>query len=238
MNKFLQNPTHYLVIVLLICILILILARLVNSPASFSLVELSPLAITTGVLVAIITYSFNQRRSASEDYLKNSIDLLSRAYDVLVSTKDDQNRPLNNRKNWLTSARLIKASENISHLITEESHISIWNETEEYWRGKFSDLINPQNKGFTKEYYAESAQHMLSWGGHDREPLSIKSLAVLYRFAQWNPEREDSIKGVLGFTRSEIDHMLLAGPQELGELLDETYQINTGKKPFDSTLIK
>jgi len=238
MNQYLQNLV-YLVIVLLIFILIFIAARLVYSPALFSLDDLGPLAVIAGVLVAIFTFIFNQMRSASEEYLENSIALLSKAYDVLVSTKDDQGRPLNRRINWLTSARLIKAAQNISSLITEKSHVHIWEENQEYWRGRFSDAINPDRNSFPQEYYAEYAQDFMVWGSSERQdPLSEKSLAMLYRFVRWNDKREDPLADVPNFSDYEIEYMSAFGPRNLGNLFRELRQLQSGKKKVDDSLIR
>lgn len=102
--------------------------RLNCSPASFSPAEITPWIVVAGVLAALITLSINQLREASEEYLENATDLLSKAYAILETSKDDQGRPKNSRLNWLTSARLIRTAESIADLVTVESHRRIWRE--------------------------------------------------------------------------------------------------------------
>lgn len=194
--------------------------RLCQSASGYSPTEVGPFLVATGVLLALVTLILSRRRDASEDYLKSATDLLAKAYDIL-DKKDDDGRPKSHRINWLTSARLIKTAERISKSITEEPHQKIWSEQKEYWRGRFHDLIWPDIDGFPKEYYAEKTEHLIAYGSKDREPLSLRSLAVLYRFIRWPDGVEDPLKEEQPFSDEEREKMLAFGPRGLGQLLDE-----------------
>jgi hypothetical protein len=193
--------------------------RLSCNPSSFSTAEVTPWIVAAGVLVALVTLLINQLRAASEEYLKSAIELLSKAYEILDASKDDQGRPKNSRLNWLTSARLIRAAENIAALVTEKSHRRIWREQKEYWRGRLRDLIKPEKNDFPMEYYA--ASH----GDENRAPLSQQSLAVLYRFVEWPGDMEDPLRNEKLFTKEEIDNMVRFGPKGLGKRLEEVEAI-------------
>lgn len=241
MNKYTQNFI-YLLIPASFYVLIFMSIRLINNPSSWSTSEITPFIIGVGVLVACLALAFNhqsfilnQQRSASEDYLKNSIDLLSKAYETLSSTKDDDDRPLSSRINWLTAARLVNSAKNVSSKITERSHKLIWVENKEYWRGRFSDLINPGNKGFPKNYYASDTQDMIiqTERSKNQDPLSLKSIVFLYRFAEWDKQREGSLNNYKNYSNEEIEHMITFGPKGLGELLKEYNELMSRAKDFD-----
>ena len=219
-----------LLIVDLVLLTAWIAARLYCNPASFSPIEISPFIVTAGVLAALITLSTNQLREESEEYLENATDLLSKAYKILESSRDDHGRPKNSRLNWLTAARLIRTAESIGDLLTLDSHRRILREQKEYWRGRIRDLISPTHDGFPREYYAENAEKMMVYGDDDQEPLSERSLVVLYRFVKWPEGLEDPLKNDGSFTDEEIEHMAHFGPKQLGRLLQEVRQIRSNKE--------
>jgi len=224
--KWLFRISASLLVIDLILLTAWIAVRLICNPAAFSPLEVSPWIVAAGVLAALITLSINQLRVASEEYLENASDLLSKAYEMLAATKDAQGRPKNSRINWLTSARLIRTAESIAGFVTVESHRRIWREQKEYWRGRLRDLISPSFEGFPEEYYASSPKAMLVYGDEDQEPLSERSLSVLYRFVQWQEGTEDPLKNDSSFSDGEIKQMVLFGPKGLGRLLEKVRQIH------------
>ena len=202
--------------------------RLFEGPSLFTVAEVTPPLIAGGVLVALLTLLFNRQRNQSEDYLGHAQDLLEKAYSRLA-VLDDKGRPQNKRLNWLTAARLIKSAQAIANKIEEPSHREIWKEQLNYWRGKFYDLIFPNMEGFPPDYYAEKPEHMFVHGGDDRDPLSLTSLTVLYRFIRWPEGQEDPIQGEPAFTEKETGRMLGFGPQGLGKLLQQVDNIEKAK---------
>ena len=194
--------------------------RLCTNAVTVSPAEISPFIVALGVLVALFTLLLNRRREASEDYLETATDLIEKAYAVL-NNLDENGRPKNSRISWLTAARLIRKSQEIANLISESSHRGIWREKQEYWRGRFHDLIFPSTEGFPSEYYAEKPEHMWGWSDDDREPLSLKSLVVLHHFIKWPEGIEDPLGDESTFTREEIEEMMSFGPRGLGNLLEK-----------------
>lgn len=178
---------------------------------------------------------------ASKSYLENAILLLERSYEVL-SDLDLNGFPKNKRMNWLASARFLRASEKMKELITEEHHRNIYKEHLEYWRAKLHDLILPDQlggDGFPSTYFAEKPEHMFVYGLKDQKPLSLKSLATLYRFVMPR-EFEDRLTEVQKFTAEEIEKMCMFGPRGLGHLLEAVEQIKEkrikdkeGDRPID-----
>jgi len=167
---------------------------------------------------------------ASNSYLENAILLLERSYEVLADL-DANGFPKNKRMNWLASARFLKASEKMQGLITEEHHKAIYKEHLEFWRAKLHDLILPDQlggDGFPSTYFAEMPEHMFVYGLKDQKPLSIKSLATLYRFVT-PKEFEDRLAEVKSFTAEEIEKMCMFGPRGLGHLLEAVEEIKVKK---------
>jgi len=204
--------------------------ELVCASGSFSISDLGPLVVGAGVLVALLSLGLTMRRNRSEDYLESAGDLLEKAYETLADL-DEEGRPKNSRRNWLTAARLIRISERIGNQITDESHKTIYRERTQYWRGRIHDLIFPSVEGYPKEYYAEKPEHMYAWIDKERAPLSERSLGVLYRFIKWPEGIPDPIADEKHFSDEEIEKMRLFGPRGLGELLDAAKELRPKKKP-------
>jgi hypothetical protein len=202
--------------------------RLASDAATVSPAEIAPFFVAAGVLLALVSLLLNRRREASKDYLESASDLIEKAYEVL-NDRDDAGRPRNSRINWLTSARLLRKSEEIAKRMTDRSHLQIWKEKLEYWRGRFHDLIYPDAAGFPSSYYAEKPENLFAWSDDDREPLSLKSLAVLYRFVRWPEGHDDPLKSDAEFSDEEIHKMATFGPRGLGELLEDFQQLRKKK---------
>ncbi|MGO9378656.1 MAG: hypothetical protein ACLP29_08895 [Dissulfurispiraceae bacterium] len=198
--------------------------------------NIGPLFVGVAALVALLTLRINLDRNDSEDrkrnsqnYLKSATEFLEKAFETLADL-DDKQLPKNNRLNWLSAARLIKASEKMQTLITEDSHKIIYGEQKAYWRARFYDLLMPNNRdGFPEDYYAQEPAHMIMYidDGKVRPPLSEKSLAVLYRFIQWPEGSTDPLLGIPKFTSEEMGKMELLGPRSLASFLNKVEQLTS-----------
>ncbi len=62
---------------------------------------------------------------------------------------------------------------------------------------------------------------MIAYSGRVRDPLSEKSMAVLYRFIRWPAGLADPIGKEPVFTDDEIERMQAFGPRGLGSLMAE-----------------
>jgi hypothetical protein len=164
----------------------------------------------------------DDERRRSEDFLAAATDFLGRAFEVLSSSSQKVGAPPpNDRRTWLSSARMIRTSEMLGAMITERAHRSIYEAEREYWRSRFHELIVPSIVGFPIEYYADNAAHLDGWVGDQRAPLSEKSLAVLYRFIHWPEGTPDPIGEEPPFTDQEINRMEIIGPRGLATLLKQ-----------------
>ncbi|ELO1025276.1 hypothetical protein [Pseudomonas aeruginosa] len=196
--------------------------RLHDAQADFTLVEISPFLVAAGVIAALLTLGFNQARSSSDDYLESASEFLSKAFETLDRSKDSEGRPLNDRMVWLTASRLLATSELIAEKIMFESHKLIWQEQQEYWRGRMRDLVSPRGHGFPSEYYAASPRDFIMVSGDARQPLSETSLAAIYRFIEWPKNRVDPLRKYQPFTDDELEEMAIRGPRGLARILQES----------------
>lgn len=199
--------------------------RLASAPAAVSVSDLGPFIAIAGVLTALVAFLFNLRRGRSTDILEAATDLLEKGYASLESEKDSPT-PTSRRLAWLTAARLIATAEMLEKKITEPSHREVYVQKREYWRTRLYELIFPSSpEGLPGSFYADKPEHMIAHLAQEREPLSERSLAFLYRFIRWPDETSDPIGKVTAFTEEEIAHMQSFGPRGLGNLLSAVRQL-------------
>lgn len=96
--------------------------RIVFNETAVSNSDVNMAVGSVGVAIALFTFIFSQIRKSSEEYLESAIELLSNAHEILDKDKDEMDRPKAKRMNWLASARLVQAAQNIANQITEEGH--------------------------------------------------------------------------------------------------------------------
>ena len=198
--------------------------RLIVTPTTASILDVGPLLVAAGVLTALVAFLVNLRRARSDDVLKAATDLLEKAYEKLAP-KDGSSEPTNHRLSWLSAARLVATAERLGKGITEKSHRLIYQEKSEYWRTRLYELIFPSLEGLPSSFYAEKPEHMIAYSGKDRDPLSEKSLAFLYRFIRWRENVRDPIGEEPTFTDDEIERMQSFGPRGLGKFLAEVRRL-------------
>lgn len=209
-----------------LAIAVLLIWRFNSDPHAISILDLGPLFVAAGALTALAAFLINLRRARSKDILEAAADLLTKGYQSLEAD-DGSSSPSNRRLAWLTSARLIATAERLGKQISESSHRRIYTEKREYWRSKLYDLIFPSPPaGLPSDFYAERPELMRSYGNEDREPLSERSLAFLYRFIRWPEGTADPIGDVPDFTDAEIEQMQSFGPRGLGRLLAQVRRLN------------
>jgi len=195
----------------------------------FNYTSISAIGILLAATLALHTYIDSKNTETSKDYLNESLKLFQLSYEIL-SGRDSTGALQNDRLKWLTSSRLIIEAENISKKITQETQIEIFNESREYWRHKFHDLIFPSVEGFPESFYAAQPEHLTShWTEPDRAPLSEKSLAILHRFIQWPKNKKDFSYDVDFFTDEEIENMEMFGPRGLGKLMKKVHDLRNEK---------
>lgn len=206
--------------------------------------------------IALVTYLGNVQREDSSRMLKHASDLLRQAYETFTRThltdpnswdqKSDfpnpQNWPPNNKIVWLTTARLLVASNHAQRKITERIHRHIIQGIREFWRHKFYETLFPTGRiseSFPAKYYAgfsssteleqqsqrpihainTTFSHRILPGRNDPEHLDETSVAVLYRFTRFSENKEDHLNGIPNFSEDEIHKMEIFGPRGLGRLI-------------------
>jgi hypothetical protein len=197
-----------------------LLVGVMPSPFSTAMIpEVAPLLVLAGVLAALMAFIVNLRRGRSEDILEAAGDLLEKAHDAL---SPNGGALTNHRHAWLSAARLVATAERLSGHIVEPSHKTIFEEKRQYWRSRIYDLICPcPPEGLPSSFYADRPEHMIAYSGRVRDPLSEKSLAVLYRFIKWPEGTQDPIGQEPRFSDAEIEHMRTFGPRGLGQLMTD-----------------
>jgi hypothetical protein len=180
---------------------------------------IGPLFTPVAAFVALFVWGKNRDRDESEDYLDSARDLMAKAYGTLNVTAD-VDQPGDRRLRWLTAARLNCAAIEVATAISEPSHLRIWTDELNYWRGRFYDLIHPILDGAEGDYFAERPEHWVDGhAGDERGPIDPRSLAVFYRFIQWPEDRADPLSDVPDFSDEEVRRMQLFRARSLGGLL-------------------
>lgn len=206
-----------------VTIFFVLLSTITTAGPSFIFSVINTIVIIVAVVIAYLTLSYNKSRNQSADFLTKSLSLLEKAHD-LFNDRDENDFPKNDRLLWLSVARLIKTSQDTSELITEPSHKRIYNIELSYWRYKFSEILTVGDKHhtFPEEYFAEKPIDHHFKLGEGRSPLSLISLAFMYKFVKWPEGELDPLDGVEPFTEQEINKMITFGPEELGRHLLKT----------------
>jgi len=201
----------------------ILLSTITTADPSFIFSAINTFVIIVAVVIAYLTLSYNKSRNQSADYLSKSLSLLEKAHD-LFDDRDENGYPKNDRLLWLSVARLIKTSQDTSQLITEPSHKRIYNMELSYWRYKFSNILTVGDKHhtFPEEYFAEKPIDHYFKLGEGRRPLSLISIAFMYKFVKWPEGELDPLDGIEPFTEQEINNMITFGPEELGRHLLST----------------
>ncbi len=155
------------------------------------------LAILLSAIVAIRIYWYNFKRhqkedkyKASEAFLRESILILERSFDIFTDKGAHTNPPRNDRLLWLTTARFIHRFYKMLEKVSENKHREIIDEHEEYHRFQFNKLLDENKDNFTKEYFKTNNKKYLS-GSIDR-----KSIAVIFDFAKWKEGMIDPLTEV------------------------------------------
>jgi len=188
----------------------------------------STIAVALGVAVALLTYRYQLKLSSSRDFLAHATDLLEKAYDVL-SDPDEPNMPRQDRIAWLTASRLILAAEDLGKKISNDAQKAIYREALEYWRWRFHELINSRRHPLPASFFAAHPCLAVAYLDDEPEPLSLTSLAFMYRFIQWNKAVEDRLGEVEEFSPEEVERMNIFGPRNLGRFLAYVEDCEQGK---------
>ena len=188
----------------------------------------SVIAVSIGVYVAVWVHYSNILWRRSETYLEKCEELLEKSYNNFVAVLDDEARPINSRRNWLNTARMLQASIILSKKISDQGHKDTYIEIEQYWRGRFYDILHPSMEAYPEKYYAGTPETFLVYGRGDQEPLAEQSLSAIYRFVKWPEYAADPLQSVTRFTEDEIERFIDFGPRGLGRLMQAVNNLRRG----------
>ena len=154
-------------------------------------------ALATGVSAAVAyrlykssleDVSRERRRLASKEYLSESVLLLSRAYALFAGQSDEI--PSNDRLLWLSVSRMLVRYQNMRERISEEDHLVIVDEHEEYWRLQFYVLLGAYKAELNLDYFIPSGD---KYGG---DVVSRKAVAIIFDFAKWREGDADPLDAI------------------------------------------
>jgi len=178
------------IIITLIIIVILSITFPTAPTPSWVLIHISSiqaigsLAIACSAIVAfflyrttIIRHAKEDQFNASEAFLQEAKQLLEKTYLIFTDKEENTNPPRGDRLLWLTTARMITRYRNIKEKITENAHIEITEEHEEYWRYHFYKLLDQNSTNFDATYLGK-----INSGTN----VERGSIAIVFDFARWN----------------------------------------------------
>ena len=193
----------------------LFLGYLINSSSVITLADYIQLIVAT---VIAITLGFSvyvqmqkEKFDESEVYLKSSVDLINKAYDVL----DGEYGVTADRISWVTAARLLTRATDLSAKISLPSHKSIYESEHDYQRHRFSNLLKVEGKNLPGEFFlgpdyvlgsiGKSAYSTTKDNGSSWIPARIVS--TVYRFKMFPEEYRDPLDSSTSFSNVELERM-------------------------------
>lgn len=155
------------------------------------------IAIGISAIVGINLYITTTRRHVAEDsrkrsqeYLGEAINLLERAYSKFTDDGENIEPPRNDRLLWLTTARFIVRYIKIKEKITEQDHLNVIEEHEEYWRTQFYEVLSKNRSNFNLAYFMPSGHP------YNGDVVHRDSVGVVFYFSKWPDDNDDPLHGV------------------------------------------
>lgn len=88
---------------------------------------------------------------------------------------------------WLTAARFIIRFRRLKEKITEQDHIDVINEHEEFWRNKYATLLAKNKENINLAYLMPSGKP------YDAEVVHRDSIGIVFYFARWPEDNDDKV---------------------------------------------
>jgi hypothetical protein len=140
-------------------------------------------------LVAAAAIHFPRRMQNSQEILNQAVLSLERAYRSLTQDEREVQPPAPDRLNWLTAARHLERYKKLKAKLAIETHRTVCEEHEEYWRHKVYVCLDAPEK-LSLSYYSEKLQPERRLG------IEPRSALVVHEFAKWPEGQEDPIDEV------------------------------------------
>ncbi|MFC6635594.1 hypothetical protein [Microbulbifer taiwanensis] len=159
------------------------------------------LAVLSGTLIYTwIQHNNYEQTQQSKVFLDKSIELLDKAYTVLVESDSSiTNDPLC----WITSARLIRRSDDLAKDITFDAHQILYLAEHDYQRHRFSNIFQSGEECLPSIFYLGSSQNakltlgeaaLISAAYGVESWIPIDAISVIYRFSVFPPNFKDPLK--------------------------------------------
>lgn len=145
-------------------------------------------AVFAGISALVAAYAIYvpARMQASQKLLDQAQLSLERAYEALSSGGRELSPPAPDRLNWLTAARHIQRYKGLKGKLTDETHRTICEEQEEYWRHRiYLCLETPQPVQPT--YYVKRL------APSPKAAIDKTSALIIHAFAKWPDGRPDPL---------------------------------------------
>jgi hypothetical protein len=140
-------------------------------------------------LVAAAAIYFSWRIQSSQEILNQAVLSLERAYTALTNDGTETKPPAADRLNWLTAARHIERYKKLKAKLAFDTHRTVCEEHEEYWRHKVYVCLDAPHQ-LSLAYYKEKLHP------ERRAEIEPRSALVIHDFAKWPEGREDPIDRV------------------------------------------
>lgn len=171
--------------------------------------------ISSTLIVAIWVQRKKEKLDESDIYLKNSIDLINKAF-LLLS--DNKNGITNSRVTWATAARLLTRAETLALKITLPSHKTIYDSEHDFQRHRFQDILKINNNPLPPEFFCGKGYVAGSLGQSAYSTLSqpeganwipVQIVAIIYRFSTFPEHYDDPLSDSDKFTNKELERLWL-----------------------------
>jgi len=153
-------------------------------------IGISALVALNLYITTLKRYKAEDSRNRSKEYLSQAILAIERSYDIFTDNGENTDPPRNDRALWLTAARFIIRFRRLKEKITEQDHIDVINEHEEYWRNKYATLLAKNKSNFNLAYLMPGGNH------YGAEVVHRDSIGVIFYFARWPEDNDDPLHGV------------------------------------------
>ena len=235
----------------------LYLAYLITTEPSISLGDyIQSLLFVVAAITLFVTLKFQTDKreyEESESFLNKSIALAEHALAILTN---DDGTPTNDRVSWVSAARLLQRSENISEQISIKHHQVIYESERDYLRHKFNSLLSPNGDDLPCEFYfgpkcvpgdiGQSAISSLN-KTDGVEWLNTTTISVVYKYKSFPKEYHDPLDGAKSLSDKEIDDIRLFKNNGLSQFFlfrkkflacyGTLYKIEKGKEPIEANPI-
>lgn len=196
----------------------LYLGKLLTSTSAIQLsdyIQLVVLIVIASTLaVSIYVQAKKEMLDESQAFLDSSIDLINKAYDVLVL---NDSSVTTDRVAWVTAARLLTRASALSLKIKLKWHREIFESEHDFQRHRFGGLLKVDGKPLPMEFFfgighvvgsvGDSAYETLTSNGANWLPVRIVS--TIYQFKSFPQDYVDPLDSSRVLNSGEMDRLWL-----------------------------